>query len=83
MPPATCTANVTIMALTQPAGEPAAGTPAHADLTVRVDLDREDLGGELIINGRPAGTFTGWLGLLTALDRALDTLRPASPESAP
>ncbi len=81
MPPATCTASVTIMPLIQPAGEPAAGGPTHADLTVRVDLGREDLAGELLIDGRQVSTFTGWLGLLTALDRALDTLRPAGPES--
>jgi hypothetical protein len=58
-----------------------AAPPAHADLTVRVDLGRTDLAGELLIDGRPAGTFRGWAGLLTALDQALDTLPPPSPEN--
>jgi hypothetical protein len=69
------------MSLIQPAGEPAAGAPAYADLIVRVDLSREDLGGELIIDGRPVTTFTGWLGLLTVLDKAVDTLRPTDPKT--
>ena len=64
----------------QPAGEPAA-TPAHADLIVRIDLGRPDLAGELLIDGRTVSTFTGWTSLLTALDQALDTLRPPGPES--
>lgn len=65
----------------QPAGESAAGPPAYADLIVRIDLGRRDLAGELIIDGRPPNAFTGWTGLLTALDQALDTLRPPGPES--
>ena len=81
MPIATCTASVTIMPLIQPAGESAAGAPAHADLIVRVDLGREDLAGELLIEGRQVSTFTGWLSLLGALDQALDTLRPPDPEA--
>jgi hypothetical protein len=82
MPPATCTANLTIMPLTQPTREPPPGAPGHADLTIRVDLGRDDLTGELLIDGRQMSTFTGWLGLLTALDRALDTLRPPGPEGS-
>jgi hypothetical protein len=65
---------------TQPTGEPA-GAPTYADITVRVDLGRRDLAGELLVDGRPTSTFTGWLGLLAALDRALDTLLPPGPES--
>ncbi len=50
---------------------------------MRVDLGCEDLAGELLAEGRQVSTLTGWLGLLTALDRALDTLRPpGSPEDA-
>ncbi len=81
MPLAACKANVTIMPLIEPAGEPAAGALTYADLTVRVDLGRQDLAGELIIEGHPVSTFTGWLGLLTALDQALDTLHLAGPGS--
>jgi hypothetical protein len=65
---------------TQPTGKPAA-PPARADLTVRVDLGRPDLAGELLVDGRPTSTFTSWVGLLTALDQALDTLRPPGPGS--
>ena len=57
-----------------PADKRAAGPLTHADLIVRVDLRCRDLAGELIIAGRPTSTFTSWLGLLTALDGALDTL---------
>jgi hypothetical protein len=57
------------------------GALTHADLTVRIDLGRPDLAGELLFDGRSMTTFTGWLGLLTALDRALDTLRPPGPEN--
>lgn len=74
------TANVTIMPLTQPAGEPAAA-PAHADLIVRIDLGRRDFAGELLAAGQPVWTFTGWVGLLTALDQALDTIRPPGPDA--
>jgi hypothetical protein len=66
---------------TQPTRKPAEGAPTHADLTVRVDLGRPDLAGELLVDGRPTSTFTGWLGLLTALDQALDTILPSGPES--
>jgi len=66
---------------TPPAGKPTAAAPAHADLTVRIHLGHADLAGELLIDGRSASTFTGWVGLLTALDQALDTLRPPVPES--
>jgi hypothetical protein len=68
------------MPLTQPPEKPAEAAPAHTDLTVRVDLRRPDLAGELLIGERPAGTFSGWLGLLTALDRALDTLELPSAD---
>ena len=66
---------------TEPTGESATGAPAYADLTVRVHLGHRDLTGELIIDGRPTGNFTGWLGLLAALDEAIDTLRPPGPEN--
>jgi hypothetical protein len=65
----------------QHTGHPTARALAHADLIVRVELDRQDLSGELIVGGRPTTTFTGWLGLLTALDQALDTLGASSRES--
>jgi hypothetical protein len=65
---------------TQPTGKPAAATLAHADLTVRIHFWRPNLAGELLIDGQPATTFTGWLGLLTALDQALDTLQLQGPE---
>ncbi len=64
------------MPLIHPTGKPPPGAPTHADLTVRVYLGRQDLAGELIIEGCPVSTFTGWLSLLTGLDRAIDTLRP-------
>ncbi len=54
---------------------------SHADIIVRVDLGCQDLAGELLVGGRPVRAFTGWLGLLTALDEALDTLRMADSES--
>jgi hypothetical protein len=81
MPPTTRTAKVTIMDLRQPDGKPAPGAPGHADLTVRVDLGRDDLAGELIIDGRQVSTFTGWLGLLRALDQALDALFRAGSQT--
>jgi len=65
----------------QPAGELAANPPADADLIVRVHLGHHDLAGGLLADGEPTCTFTGWVGLLTALDRALDTLRPPGPEN--
>jgi hypothetical protein len=68
------------MPLTPPTRKPAAAPAAHADITVRVHLGRQDLAGELLVDGRPAGTFRGWAGLLTALDRALDTLQPPGQE---
>jgi len=71
---------VTIMP-TEPAANQAAAAATHADLTVRVDLRRLDLAGQLIVGGRPATTFRGWAGLLAALDQALDTLRPDGPET--
>ena len=71
---------VIIVPPTEPTREPAVGAPGYADLTVRVHLGRPELAGELIIDGRPASMFTGWLGLLAALDQALDTLRPPGPE---
>jgi hypothetical protein len=66
---------------TQHTGEPEAGAAAYVDLIVRVHLGRRELAGELITDGQPASTFTGWLGLLAALDQALDTLRPPGPET--
>jgi hypothetical protein len=50
---------------------------------VRVDLARPELAGQLIVEGQPTSTFTGWLSLLTALDQALDTLPARDPEPAP
>jgi hypothetical protein len=66
---------------TPPAGKPAPVPPSHADLIVRIHLGHPDLAGELLIDGRPASTFTGWVGLLTALDQALDALGPPCTET--
>jgi hypothetical protein len=64
-------------------GKEAPPALTYTDLIVRVDLARPELAGELIVDGQPTSTFTGWLGLLTALDDALDTLPALGPESAP
>ena len=48
--------------------------PAHADLTVRLDLGQHDLAGQLIVAEQPQRIFHGWLGLLSVLDQALEAL---------
>jgi hypothetical protein len=61
-----------------PAGDtsvPAASTRRHTDVTVRVDLEDRDLAGELLVDGRLTDRFHGWVELLAALDRTLDTLQ--------
>lgn len=49
------------------------------EITLQINLGRRQLAGDITVAGHPAGRFDGWLGLLRALDQALQTLDQTRP----
>jgi hypothetical protein len=51
----------------------------RGEITLHINLRSPQLAGEIAVAGHPAAQFDGWLGLLRALDQALQTLDQSRP----
>ena len=60
------------------AGEVVTGADS-GEITLQINVRSRELVGDIAVAGRPAGRFDGWLGLLRALDQALQTLDQTRP----
>jgi hypothetical protein len=51
-------------------------------LNLRLELDRDSIGGEVSANGEPPRAFSGYAGLIAALESIRAEQAPAAEESA-
>ena len=51
-------------------------------LDLRLELDRDSIGGEVSANGEPPRAFSGYAGLIAALESIRAEQAPAAEESA-
>lgn len=54
-------------------------TPDRGEILVSLDLDAPAIAGDVSVAGTPATPFTGWLGLMSALNAASAAIRDANP----
>ncbi len=57
-------------------------TGDRVTLDLRLELDRDSIGGEVSANGGPARAFSGYAGLIAALESIRAERAPAAEESA-